>query len=459
MINNIEQKQDQLKNINKILKSRYFGIDHIIDKITDFIETWFIYDEILYKPTILNLFGLTGCGKSGIVKDVVKLLGMYEKFVEIDLSKPTQDQGKFSFYQGGPITNKIYSMINDTDDKAIILVDEIQKIKENHQYSELWSLLADGRLGNGHIALNKIDNFINSSSSIIENYQDSVSEMEYMKKGAGDTSHQSFNYNWNPLKQPIQLSRRYLINNLYEAVKIKNIDDIQPLFDFHDFSGNNTGFVFGFKNIAKRMIESGEKTIKDIIELPGFAYVQPLIEIAKNYRKILIERYNKVSSRDPLVFSKLLIFVTGNVDGLYSDVSKDINISADELHEKTLKLSINNLKDELLKIFKPDEVGRLGGNFIIYPSLSLKAFRSIIIEKIKQVEIDISEVSGIEIKLLTDNYLKYLEKTCIVASLGARPLISNLYTEINNIVPKLVKEAKIKGLKSISISYLKNNFN
>lgn len=456
---NVEKKQEELKKINEILKSRYFGIDYIIDKIIEFIEIWYCYDEILYKPTIINLFGLTGCGKSSLIKDLVKLLGIYEKFAEIDLSKPPEDSGRFSFYRGGPITNKIYSVVSDTDEKAVVLIDEIQKIKENHAYSELWSLLSDGKLGSGHIALNKIDNFTKSLSSIIEDYQDTTMEMEYLKKNSGDTSSEFNIRGWNPISQPIPLSRKYLIYNFYEAVTIDSIDNLQPLFDFHDFNANRTGFIFGFKNYAKRMIESNEYTVKDILELPGFAYVQPLIEIAKNYRKSLIEKYNRVSSRDPLVFSKLLIFITGNVDGLYSDVSSDINISAEELHQKTLKLTTDDLKKELLKIFKPDEIGRLAGNFIIYPSLSAEAFKAIIIEKIKQVEIDISNLSGIEIKLSTDKYLKYLEKTCIIASLGARPLISKLYTEINNVVPKLVKKAKSENLKSISITSLKNNFN
>ena len=457
-MSSIEQKQKYLKEIGENLKKRFHGIDTIIDKIIDQIETWYLFDDLLYRPTVINLFGLTATGKSTLVKDLVKSLNMYEKFIEIDLGKSFNYTKSTVFFRDeGPITSRIYNTLKDTDEKGILLIDEIQKMKDQNAsvFNEIWGLLSDGKIGSGHVAINKVDAIIDMLESEITNYQDAITEFEYMRN-LDNPDPNNFNYSemklkgWNPITQPIPFSKKYYINNYLSSITLENFEDLRPLFDYHNFSLNKTGYPFGFDNILKKMYENNKITLNKILELPNFAFIKPLIKIAQNYKKYLIDKYNKVSSKDPLVFSKLLIFITGNVNELYLD-SKNINISADELHQKTMKLTTDDLKNELLKIFKPEEVSRFGGNFIIFPSLSSEAFRSIIIDKLEQIEKDVKNISNIKVKLITDKYLDYLERVSIVASLGARPVISRIYTEINIVVPKLIKTAKLNNLTSISI--------
>jgi cell division protease FtsH len=457
-MSSIEQKQKYLKEIGENLKKRFHGIDTIIDKIIDQIETWYLFDDLLYRPTVINLFGLTATGKSTLVKDLVKSLNMYEKFIDIDLGKSFNYTKSTMFFRDeGPITSRIYNTLKDTDEKGILLIDEIQKMKDQNAsvFNEIWGLLSDGKIGSGHVAINKVDALIDMLESEITNYQDAITEFEYMRN-SNNPDPNSFNYSemkikgWNPITQPIPYSKKYYINNYLSSITLENFEDLRPLFDYHNFSLNKTGYPFGFDNILKKMYENNKITLNKILELPNFAFIKPLIKIAQNYKKYLIDKYNKVSSKDPLVFSKLLIFITGNVNDLYLD-SKNINISADELHQKTMKLTTDDLKNELLKIFKPEEVSRFGGNFIIFPSLSSEAFRSIIIDKLEQIEKDVKNISNIKVKLITDKYLDYLERASIVASLGARPVISRIYTEINIVVPKLIKTAKLNNLTSISI--------
>ena len=67
------------------------------------------------------------------------------------------------------------------------------------------------------------------------------------------------------------------------------------------------------------------------------------------------------------------------------------------------------------------------------------------------MEVDIKETSGISVLLSTDKYVDYIYKIGVIASQGARPLISRIYTEINSVVPKLVKYAKLNNLEVISV--------
>lgn len=470
MIDDIEKGQEKLRNVSNLLKSKYHGIGNVIDEIISQIETWYLFDELLYKPIVINLASMTSCGKTSVVRDLVKSLNMYEQYLEIDLTK-SYEGGRHSppFSYNNPSTGfisaRIFDKFEDTDSKGIVFIDEFQKIPENPaSYKEIWSLLADGKIGNSHHKIDRIDSCIKILHSFINDYKDTMIELEYMKNSAGpdninfnQSSFSNGNFNnmrgWNPLTTPIPLSRKYLIENFLEVVKITTIDQLQPLFDFHDFGMNTTGFPFGTTNYIRKQFELGKITIKEILLTPGYSFVHPLIEIATAYRKSLVEKYSTIIGRDPLIFSKLLIFTAQNVDGLYVD-SRNTNISAEELHEKTLKLTVDELKKELLKQFRPEEVSRMGSTFIIYPSLSLKAFQMIITDKIVEVESDIFRMTGIVVNLRSKKFLEYLEKESIVASQGARPAISRVYTELNKVIPKLVKMAKLNRMKAISVSDL-----
>ena len=462
MDNLIENKENKLKEIGIILKSRYRGIDYVIDKIINSISTWYIFDDLLYKPTIISLFGMSGIGKTSLVRDLVKLLDMYESYDEMTVGgNVTSLKGNRSpFYTtSSPIMDMLNNATNeDPNNKGIVFIDEIHKINiQRGMFTDLWTLLSDGKLGSGRTILVKYDRVIEFLNGSIDSFYDTKNDISYAKSqekqhNLSATESQYLMYQetlWNPTTQPIPINKKYLLSNVIDNIEFTSLDELQPLFDYNDFC-EKSSVPFGFISIIQRQLREGKIKLKDILNIPGFVYIKPLIVILKNMRAKLVERYTKVTSKDPTVFSKLLIFIAGNLDGLYTDVT-NIQISADELHAKTLKLTEDDLKKELLIFFKPEEVSRFGGNYIIYPSLSASAFRSIIIDKLEQMEVDIKETSGISVLLSTDKYVDYIYKIGVIASQGARPLISRIYTEINSVVPKLVKYAKLNNLEVISV--------
>ena len=268
-MSSIEQKQKYLKEIGENLKKRFHGIDTIIDKIIDQIETWYLFDDLLYRPTVINLFGLTATGKSTLVKDLVKSLNMYEKFIDIDLGKSFNYTKSTMFFRDeGPITSRIYNTLKDTDEKGILLIDEIQKMKDQNAsvFNEIWGLLSDGKIGSGHVAINKVDALIDMLESEITNYQDAITEFEYMRN-SNNPDPNSFNYSemkikgWNPITQPIPYSKKYYINNYLSSITLENFEDLRPLFDYHNFSLNKTGYPFGFDNILKKASPQSFKSV------------------------------------------------------------------------------------------------------------------------------------------------------------------------------------------------------
>ncbi len=69
--NNIEEyrktlleKKNLLDSAIVQLKSEFIGIDNVIDQIADAIGSWLFFPEMQEKPVIINLWGLTGIGKT-----------------------------------------------------------------------------------------------------------------------------------------------------------------------------------------------------------------------------------------------------------------------------------------------------------------------------------------------------------------------------------------------------------
>ena len=63
----INAKQILLENAGKILKGEFVGIDIVIDKVIDSLNTWFLFPELQDKPVVINLWGMTGVGKTALI--------------------------------------------------------------------------------------------------------------------------------------------------------------------------------------------------------------------------------------------------------------------------------------------------------------------------------------------------------------------------------------------------------
>ena len=61
-------KMQLLNDVKEQLKSDYAGIDRVIDEFMTAVCPWFIFPELQDRPVVVNLWGLTGTGKSSLVK-------------------------------------------------------------------------------------------------------------------------------------------------------------------------------------------------------------------------------------------------------------------------------------------------------------------------------------------------------------------------------------------------------
>lgn len=131
------------------LKGEFVGIDPIIDEVINYLSLWYVVPELLTRPIIINLWGMTGVGKTDLIRKMVKFLDFQDRFAEVELTNAESISYRDTI--SGILDN---NEITDGE-PAIVLFDEIQRFNtlnpdgtpiQNVRFNDFWELLSDGRL-------------------------------------------------------------------------------------------------------------------------------------------------------------------------------------------------------------------------------------------------------------------------------------------------------------------------
>jgi hypothetical protein len=145
----IKERNDRLDAVCLELRQHFVGIDDIIVELINAMRIWYVMPDVLVRPVIINLWGMTGVGKTDLVRKLVKALNLQDRFAEIELSNIDQTQ-----YYSSVTAMLEQNRLNDTDPK-ILFFDEMQRFNTTDQegkqlqsmkFGDFWELLSDGRL-------------------------------------------------------------------------------------------------------------------------------------------------------------------------------------------------------------------------------------------------------------------------------------------------------------------------
>lgn len=406
-INIVKDREEKLNNCKKYLKTQFFGIDCEIDKIIKTIESWYIMPEIIERPVIVNLWGLTGVGKTDLIRKMVSYLKYDDKFLEVQMNSKGEVE-TFSntddLYDGySDKHTSLHDMIVtesniNPGDAGIILIDEFQRYKTvsngqdiSHEgMHDLWNLLSDGKFGsktsNKAIVLEMIQ-------SIYKNSKHNAANEDYINK-TGITMDYMYATNW---KSELNLS-----------------DPVSKIMTYTEEEKLNV--------LEKYLIEDIVSDVKD--------------------------------------YSKCLIFISGNLDSLFSGSrdTSNVDIDADIFYGLTKDITIIDVKKCLSEMYRPEQVARLGNNHIIYPSLNKQAYEQIISNSLNRIVDKIKNDLNISMKL-DSSVNDFIYRNGVYPSQGTRPLFSTLYSLFENKMTDVFSEA-IKGKhKNIEISYADEKYN
>ncbi len=404
-LDRIESRKKKLEEVKAALKEKFIGIDNVIDKIIDNISLWYLTPEIQFKPLIISLWGITGVGKTDLVRTLVKHLGFMDKFIEIQMDNKSEYNRTIESY--------LESSGVDMSQPSILLLDEIQRYRtinehgemiENKHFNDIWMLLSDGKLQS-------------NSQRRADVMELLLEEMYWQDQKRNDEEEAS---DGDPRNVETASSDTPTL-----AKKKKD-------YRFHTSFWTASRF--------KKLLG---------IKMP----VDVIMEMLPEMRVKMLEEHLKSDNiNEGKTYEKLLIFISGNLDEAFSmaDEVEDSERDADIYHELSKRINIIHIKNALAKKFKPEQIARFGNNHIIYPCLDKQSYYAIIKKNCYQILDRVEKEHHIKVKL-TNNIFEVIYRNGVFPTQGVRPAISTVFNILGSNLPHFIYLALINDVDGFTL--------
>ena len=466
----IKERLQKLSEVEKTLKSEFIGIDPIIDRILESITPWYVTPEIITRPTVVSLWGLTGTGKTSVVKRIIDLLELtpdslyFNCATEADNGKDSIDSKIVDFFEDeNGNTKTSYSsdgvQVKTNSRRAIMIFDEFQNCRtldeqgeerDRSQTGAIWQILDSGILESTEWSweITRLLGIVEEICSLAQ-----IHPTIPIKDG-------KFTMTGEELEQIDEGFHEYL--------------DFQGLYNFSDHSfprdllldddleedpneeGQDKKYPY---TVPQNLVRVGVKRYNVFGHGEGWkerAKMRACTTLGE-FSDLLMDYSKELSSPKRVDCSESLVFVIGNLDeafGVNEEIDPDID--ADILHKLTSNVTVTDVKNSLKKRFRLEQISRLGNNMILYPSLTKKDFSEIINLELSKITENFKKLSGFEIEF-SDIMKDLIYSEAVYPVQGVRPIHSTISTLIT---PKLsrVLIQKPLGSKKAEISVETNNF-
>ena len=384
-------KVEKLEEAKEILKKEFIGINNTIDEVVDNVRSWYTMSSIQDKPAVINLWGLTGVGKTSMVTRLMEIINFNDKTFRLDLG---EKEGNMSF------RNSLSDLCENQDDAPIvIMLDEFQHARtlegpfrteiSNDKNRMVWELIDSGKVS-----------YIDWKRGLW-GFEELLKKLKSLLKAGVK------------VRNGIVTERIDLYRNEIDCGNEENqVIYFYPKEDYDTILELSNGAM---KLNLKKDVE------KELLQLNGeqsILFLQKVLRIAQ-----------RPSSKS---FTKALVIILGNIDEAYtmsSNLSSDI--PADEFYEQSLKITIPDIKSALRKRFRDEQIARLGNMHIIYPALSTKAYYGIIDLELEKLNSKMKAQFGIE--MIFDQHVRdILFKEGVYPTQGARPIFTTIHQIIKS---------------------------
>ena len=427
--NNRSEKLKKLEEVLNTLKSEFVGLDEIIDQIGNLITPWYITPEIQERPTIISMWGMTGTGKTSVVRRLIDLLDLKSDTLTFDCGRESNNNDKNGFEDNLTEQMKDDSEIEKKSEySSVFILDEFQHARTidedfkeigNSSFRGVWELIDSGKV--------TIDTYKYDIQYLIGFIED----LDLFIQG-----HAGVGYKNGSLVGPEVLDVKEELSYYFDTDESRPISESNEGAEKTVEEKKDFPIIIGrVKRVITKCIDrrkgfgQGAKLVKELLSLNSTV---DLMDRLKEVEKI-------ISCPKVLNFSKSIIFIIGNLDEAFVNVIGDTNpdIDADIFYELTKDVSITDIKRALSRRFRDEQIARFGNNIIKYPTLTKDSFRKIIKNEVKRVTDRFESISGKKV-VCTNSILDLLYFEGVYPIQGVRPVLSTVSSLLSPIMSSIL---------------------
>lgn len=453
-INELAKKEKNIENCIAVLKQEFVGIDNIIDQVMKNIRSWYIFPNLIERPLVINLWGMTGCGKTSLVNRICDLLDLRSNMVYYNLAKLGEENSidiEDNFSDNLGFVNKNAVFIFDEFQFAAS-IDSTGKEKEiKTSLKTIWEIIDTGKI------VREISKYTKSSFSRILKCMDMIEKYgAVMKNGIWVNSKECFE-KMSPEQKTEALNYfnvNFKVPELYnEAVPSRY------WMENHSFSVVNNKEVFPTCEVCGLLYDNcmyysdteNHMTYTDFVN--NILFNMSFGELYDYITKV----YKKLSNGHHLDYSKSLVFVIGNIDEAYTiSYNFDPDMDPDQFRIVTEKLTMVDIKEALRERFRNEQIARLGNIMMLYPSFSKKNFIEIIDMNLVTYAKSVKDEMNIDMHF-DDSIKQMIYNDGVFPTQGTRPVFTAIYEIVKTKLPQIVTSCihgNINNINNISDIYL-----
>lgn len=415
------RRKKVLKNAKSKLKTEFVGLDEIIDEVIDLIESWYLFPNGQIRPTIVNLWGMTGVGKTSLIKRMFEFLDLKDSLYKFDVGDyASQDNNKLSYSFSESLKNREKQQIGIIFDEFQLgrTVDEQGIELEKSGLRAMWDLLDSGK-----ISILQTSFYGSKIYQLTLKLEDCIESGGVESKNGKITKNKEYHQKY--------FKREGNRDPLGRLVK-DDSDDCDDCDDSEDKVEDDLFVPIEFLWYIQMIWDTRFITDRELKEhLKTMNHSESI--------SFLNETLNRAFKPMEYDYSSSCIFVIGNIDEAYQ-MSKNFSpdSDADRFYEHSLKITLPQIKGALQKRFRSEQIARLGNTHIIYPAFSSKVYEQLI-----QLELDkaIEKIrSRFEIDIDFDKSINdIIYKEGVFPTQGARPVFTTMNSVIECYIGKIIQ--------------------